>query len=58
MFKQLYEQGVVVLGGDNRGTNSCATQHSEACMRGHESPGRELLEFMPGAVCETPEQDV
>jgi SAM-dependent methyltransferase len=58
MLRQMEERGVLVFGEDKSGTNHCGAYHSEAYMRGHESLGLELIDFMPGGVRDTSEQDM
>lgn len=58
LFAQLNEQGVIVFGEDQRGSNYCAAYHSEPYMQNQHMNGLELLESLPGGVRDSSEQDM
>jgi SAM-dependent methyltransferase len=57
-FREMEDKGLLIFSGDLSGTNRCSAFHSEGYMRSCESLGLDLVDFMPGGVRDTSEQDM
>jgi SAM-dependent methyltransferase len=58
LFQQLDDQGILVFGDEQSGSNNCAAYHSEEYMANQQSLGLELIDFMQGGVRDSSEQDM
>jgi SAM-dependent methyltransferase len=58
LLRKLDEQGILVFGEDESGSNLCAAYHSENFMKNQKSIGLELVDFVPGGVRDSSEQDM
>jgi SAM-dependent methyltransferase len=57
-LQEMEERGILVLGGEESGSNKCSVYHSEGYMRACQPLGLELVDFMPGGVRDPSEQDM
>ena len=55
---QLEEDGIIVFGEELSGTNLCAAYHSENYMVHQEKLGLTLVDYLPGGVRDSSEQDM
>lgn len=57
-LEQLQTQGILVFGEERAGENYCSAYHSEAFMSGLKEIGLSLIDYMPGGVRDSSEQDI
>jgi len=55
---QLESEGLMVFGSEQHGANACAAYHAERFMRDRCMLGLELVDFLPGGVRDSSEQDI
>lgn len=58
LLKRLENEGVLSFGEERSGSNDCAVYHSETYMLGQQSLGLEVVDFLPGGVRDSSEQDI